>query len=203
MKTAVLPFLLVLFALSAFAEKIAPVTGTYKDALRKAGQAGKPLLLEFYRDDRIDCKRLEAMFEAIPDTMAKFTYYRVNGDARPELVQQFQVFYYPTVLFLKPDGAEIHRQRGIHTTVEGQKNFLGQVLDKAGPIAVAQKPRKMPEAQRPALEAAASNELKTATSYLSLGRTNQAVRALKQLLTKYPETEAAEKAREWLEENEK
>jgi TolA-binding protein len=43
------------------------------------------------------------------------------------------------------------------------------------------------------------NELKSAQSYLDVGRTNEAVRVWRSVVSKYPETEAAEMAQERLE----
>src|SRR5206468_4216076 len=85
-------------------EKGGSVTGTYKDALRKAGEAGKPVMLKFYSKDQNDCKRLEATFAEIPETTQKFVSYEINFDTNKALVEQFHVEDTPTIVFLKPDG---------------------------------------------------------------------------------------------------
>jgi thiol-disulfide isomerase/thioredoxin len=185
--------------LSAFGgEKIASVGGTYKDALRKAGEAGKPVMLEFWRDGLVDCQRQWAQMEEISETVNRFVYYRVNGPKNKPLAQQFDVTDYPTLIFLKLDGSEIYRQHGIHTRAGQLRGTLEKVLREAGPIAKAQKPKTIPKEQKTSSEITAMNELKSAQSYLDVGRTNEAVRVWKSVVSRYPGTEAAEMAQERL-----
>jgi thioredoxin-like negative regulator of GroEL len=118
-------------------EKVGPVSGTYKDALRKAGEAGKPLMLFFWHDSYVDCKREWAQMEEIPETMRKFVLYRINGEQNPALAKQFDIPIFPSLIFLKPNGEEFHRQTSIYETAEGLRNELQRVLEKGGPIAKA------------------------------------------------------------------
>src|SRR5438128_182183 len=106
-------------------------TGTYKDALRKAGEAGKPVMFKFYHRDQADWKRLEADLAQMPETVKKFVVYFVDAETNQSLVQQYGVHEYPTLLFVKPDGTEITRQHGMHTRMEYQREYLEKVLQDA------------------------------------------------------------------------
>src|ERR1043166_2402006 len=44
-------------------EKVKTITGSYKQALRKAGEAGKPLMIDFYTDWCGWCKKLDTQLE--------------------------------------------------------------------------------------------------------------------------------------------
>jgi len=181
--------------------------GTYKDALRKAAEAGKPVMFKFYHRDQTDWKRLEADLAQMPETVKKFVVYVVDAEQNQALVQQYNVHEYPALVFVKPDGTEITRQHGLHTRVEYQQQFLEKVLVDAGPIAKAQKARHAPSdstvkgaAERQAFETAASNDLKMALNKFNLGRKTEALKAFKQIIAKYPGTQAAEQAQEKLDE---
>jgi thioredoxin-like negative regulator of GroEL len=116
-------------------EKVGTVSGTYKDALRKAGEAGKPLMLFFWHDSYVDCKRDWAQMEEILETMRKFVLYRINGEQNAPLVKQFGIIIFPTLVFLKPDATEVIRQTTIVQDSDQLRNGLNGYLDKAGPIA--------------------------------------------------------------------
>lgn len=187
------------------AERVKPVTGSYKQAMRKAGEAGKLLMIDFYTDWCGYCKKMNKQVDEISETVNKFAYYRVNAEQDRKLTQEFGVHGYPTVVFVKPDGTELHRWSGAYPTTDQFKRALEAVLEKAGPI----KPQESPDAKKSAAtnpaaksaaETAAANELKTAQTYLNVGRKNDAVRALKQIIAKYPGTEAAATAKEKLDE---
>jgi thioredoxin-like negative regulator of GroEL len=189
------------------AEKVGPVSGSLKDALRKAGEAGKPLMIEFWRDGLADCQRQWEQMEEFPDVMNRFIYFRVNGPQNKPLAQQFGVIHYPTLIFLKPDGSEIYRQHGIHTRPGQLRSTLERVLAQAGPIAKSQKRPEPPSdktpkgaAERQAYEAAAANDMKAAMNKLSVGRKAEAIKAFKQIVARYPGSQAAEQAQEHLDE---
>jgi thiol-disulfide isomerase/thioredoxin len=201
-------FLAVVALDAAFgAGKIAPFSGSLKDALRKAGEAGKPLLLEFWRDGLVDCARQWAQMEEIPDAMKKFVYYRVNGPQNKPLAEQFGVTKYPTLIVLRPDGSEVHRQSGIHTRSGQLRGSLERALQEAGPIARAQKARQPPSdqsakgaAERQAYETAAANALQAAMNQWRVGRKQEAIKGFEQVIAKYPGSKAAEQAQEQLDE---
>jgi thioredoxin-like negative regulator of GroEL len=188
-----------------FAERVKPVTGSYKQALRKAGEQGKPLLVDFYTDWCGYCKKLDKQIEEIAGTVNKFAYYKVNAEQNRALAKEFGVRGYPTVVIVKPDGSEVHRWSGCPQSADALRQRLEGVLDKAGPIEATVPPAKPAGAgaamagKSPA-ETAAANELKTAEMYLKVGRQTDGIRALRQLTTKYPGTEAANAAQEKLDE---
>ena len=196
---------LVLFvALPGFgSERIKPVTGSYKQVLRKAGEQGKPVMIDFYTDWCGWCKKMDSVIEQVPDTMAKFAYYRVNAEQEKALAQQFQVRGYPTFVFVKPDGTEFHRWSGAYRNADDLKHALEGVLQKAGkiepqPAETAAKPAASAGVDKSSIETAAANELKTAQLYIDVGRKTDAARALKQVIAKYPGTDAAAQAKEKL-----
>jgi hypothetical protein len=68
-------------------DPITPSSGTYKDALRKAGEAGKPVILELYHRSYVDCQRQHDQMAEIPETMKKFVIYRVDGEQNAALAR--------------------------------------------------------------------------------------------------------------------
>jgi thiol-disulfide isomerase/thioredoxin len=189
------------------ADKVAPVSGSLKDALRKAGEAGKPVLLEFWRNGLVDCLRQWAQMEEIPDAMSKFVYYRVNGPQNKPLAEQFGVTKYPTLIVLRPDGSEAHRQSGIQTRSGQLRGSLERALQEAGPIARAQKARQPPSdatakgaAERQAYETAAANAVQAAMNQWRVGRKQEAIKGFEQVIAKYTGSKAAEQAQEQLDE---
>ncbi len=108
------------------------VNGSYEDALRKAAKDGKPLMIDFYTDWCGWCKKMDALMEQAPEEMSKFTYYRVNAEKDRALAKKFQVTGFPTIVFVKPDGAEFHRWRGAYRSLDALKKGMSEVLQKAG-----------------------------------------------------------------------
>jgi len=186
-------------------ERVKPITGSYKQAVRKAGESGKLLMIDFYTDWCGYCKKMDKQIEEIPDTVNKFAYYKVNAEQDRALAKQFKVRGYPTVVIVKPDGSEFHRWSGAYKTSADFKRALEGILEKAGPVAKtesdgATKTASSSPAAKSANETAAANELKTAQTYLNVNRKADAAKVLKQIVAKYPDTEAAATARGKLDE---
>jgi len=87
----------------------------YESAVARAQEDGKPLMVDVGAEWCSSCKRLDETVFARADVAAAaeaFVPVRVDGDARRDLVADFDVTGYPTVIFLAPDGDELGRVRG-------------------------------------------------------------------------------------------
>ena len=87
----------------------------YDSAIARARQEGRPLMVDIGAEYCSACKRLDESVFARADVTAAaqaFVPVRVDGEARRDLVADFQVTGYPTVVFLAPDGNELGRVRG-------------------------------------------------------------------------------------------
>lgn len=87
----------------------------YEAAIARAGEEGKPLMVDVGAEWCSACDRLdETVFSRtdVAEAAEAFVPVRVDGDARGDLVASFQVTGYPTIIFLAPDGSELGRVRG-------------------------------------------------------------------------------------------
>lgn len=87
----------------------------YESAVARAQQEGNPLMVDVGAEWCSACDRLDETVFARADVTAAaqaFVPVRVDGDARGDLVADFDVTGYPTVIFLAPDGDELGRVRG-------------------------------------------------------------------------------------------
>lgn len=116
----------------ATAKKEAPKTITWNTAmdagLADAGKSGRPVLLDLYTDWCEWCKALDETTYTDPQFIEfskRFTCVRVNAEVDTVTAARYRVRSYPTVLLLKPDGAEIDRVVGYYRAPE----FMGQVED--------------------------------------------------------------------------
>ena len=179
----------------------AEVANTYSAALRSAGQLGKPVLIDFYADWCRHCKEMDRVVNQIPDAMAHFVYLRVNAERDVPLAKKFGVKSYPTVVCLKPDGSEFHRWSGAYQTPQDMTAVLNYVLQKAGPTELLKAPA-VTVAEDPAPPAPpdppADVELKRAMKAYSLGRDREAGKMFRHIVDTYPDTSAAQQAREKL-----
>jgi thioredoxin-like negative regulator of GroEL len=193
-------------AVGVFGGNVSSYSGPYKGALRKAGEVGKPVMIDFYTDWCGWCKFMDKQIWEIPGTMEKFVYYRVNAERDTALAKQFKVTGYPTIVFVKPDGSEFHRWAGAYRTTAQLKEVLENVAKKADdlkPHSPQPKTESAPAstaatAQNSVAETAAAAELRTAQMDYSLGRDADAVKGFRQIIEKYPGTRAATQAQEKL-----
>lgn len=84
----------------------------FEEGMAVAGQAKKPVMMDFSTSWCVWCKKLEAdvfsQSEAIK-LSDQFVCIRVDGDARRDLVQRYRVDGYPTIVFLNRGGQPVHR----------------------------------------------------------------------------------------------
>lgn len=191
---------------TAVGAAVSSYQGPYKGALRKGGEVGKPVMIDFYTDWCGWCKVLDKHVSEIPSTMEKFVYYRVNAERDVALAKQFKVTGYPTIVFVKPDGSEFHRWSGTPKTSSALKERLEDIAKKAGDIKPQSPEAKPPSSsnagaatsQNSVAETAAAAALRTAQMSYSMGRDADAVKAFRQIIEKYPDTRAAAQAQEKL-----
>ena len=105
-----------LIAMSAETESKVNWLYDYDQALARARDENKPILVDFYTDWCGWCKRLDAETYGNETVAAllneSFICLKVDAEEHVDLVEEYDVFGYPTVLFLSPDGEEIGRIAG-------------------------------------------------------------------------------------------
>lgn len=93
----------------------------------KVLQSDKPVLLDFYSDTCIPCKRLAGPLGDVEDEYEDKIYvYKVNVNYDEKLAGQYQVMSAPTLIFLK-DGEEKSRLTGAVGKEEIVKLFEGNL----------------------------------------------------------------------------
>lgn len=104
------------------------------EALKLAKTTNRLVMVDFYTDWCTFCKRLEAeVFSSkeFQDMHKRFVFVKVDGDRNRELVERFKVSGYPTNIFLRPDGTQVHEIVGYVP----KDRFLSEMqaaLSKAG-----------------------------------------------------------------------
>ena len=106
-----------LFSFSAFAQNISFFEGSFENAQAQAKQENKFLMLDFYEPG---CEVCTYMFETVlkdPAVVAYFNdhYVTYKVDAihtQPSLVEAYQAYDFPTLIFFAPDEEEIVRYEG-------------------------------------------------------------------------------------------
>lgn len=99
--------------------------GSFDQVMATAGKAGKPVMIDFYATWCGPCKLLDKKTYVDPAVTAfsnKFVNMKVDCEKGEgvELAKRFKIMNYPTIVFLKSDGAEIDR----HIGYLGPKDFL-------------------------------------------------------------------------------
>lgn len=82
------------------------------DFEEKVLKAAKPVLVDFYSDSCIPCKRMSGVLGDIEDEYGeRLDVVKVNVNFEPELAEEYRVMSAPTLLLIK-DGTEVARKRG-------------------------------------------------------------------------------------------
>jgi thioredoxin 1 len=88
---------------------VGPEQDGYRPSPVRNPPAPQPLLLDFYTDDCVPCRKMEPTIQALEK--AGYQVERIDAKARPDLVSQFRIKYVPTLVLLL-DGEEAQRRVG-------------------------------------------------------------------------------------------
>ena len=93
----------------------------------KVKQAEGLVLLEFYSDSCIPCKRMSPILSEIEEEYAgRFSVYKVNVNFEEKLAEEYQVMSSPTLILFR-SGKVLDRKSGIQ-----KKDELTRWLDEKG-----------------------------------------------------------------------
>ena len=87
----------------------------FGQALEEARRSGKPLLVFFETDECLYCHQmLEETFhdEQVIRLAENFVCLRIEAGDAPEICKDFHIEAFPTVQFITPEGAHLHRVLG-------------------------------------------------------------------------------------------
>jgi len=102
----------------------------YAAAKKEAAETGRPLVLKFSTDWCGPCRKLEATTlrdaKVVVALNERFIPVKLDGDKEADLMAEFKVTGFPTVLVVTPEGKVVGRTSGFRTVAE-----LTAVLDKA------------------------------------------------------------------------
>ena len=95
---------------------------------REVKQYEGTVLLEFYSDSCIPCKRMSPILAQLEEenSQLKVAKYNVNTDAK--IAEEYEILASPTILFFK-NGEEKERKRGIAKKSELEE-IIKEVLQK-------------------------------------------------------------------------
>lgn len=86
----------------------------------------KPVLLEFYSDSCIPCKRMSPVLAELEEEYTELKVAKLNINFGAESAQEYNVMSSPTFLFFK-NGKEFDRLRGVVKKAELEK-IINEVL---------------------------------------------------------------------------
>lgn len=157
---------------------------TYEAALAAAKASGKPVMADFYTDWCGFCKRMDREVlsqAAIIKTLAGFEVVKVDGEARADLVDRYEVRGYPTFLFVDAEGRELYRAPGYAPVAP-----FGVTLRRALAVAKAAPERARLEAKWDAGEATGEDLARLSFLRLQAGRPQSAAEAAEEALVALP-----------------
>lgn len=88
------------------------------DFEEKVLKSNLPVIVDFYSDSCIACKKLAPVLEDVEDDYeGKLYVYKVNTNFDKELAKKYQIAANPTLLFVK-NAEVLDRKTGAHTLAE-------------------------------------------------------------------------------------
>lgn len=94
----------------------------YSDGLQEGKDQEKPILIDLYADWCGPCQQMETdtyINPAVIDMiLEEFIPVKINTDTQPSLASQYSVQYIPTIVYLTPNGTEVHRTVGYRSAVQ-------------------------------------------------------------------------------------
>ena len=95
----------------------------------KVLKSSLPVLIDFYSDSCVPCKKMSPVIGAIADEQTeKLNVYKVNTNFDSELAEKYSVMSVPTIVLFK-DGEEIARKSGAEKKAVLEE-WITQSLDK-------------------------------------------------------------------------
>jgi thiol:disulfide interchange protein len=100
---------------------------SFAEAQQQAKADGKLVMVDFYTDWCGYCEKLDATTwkdgKVRQWLREHVVAVKIDAERQEKLAAKYEVDSYPTILFLKPDGSEVHRVDGYVTA----KEFLAEV----------------------------------------------------------------------------
>lgn len=87
----------------------------YEEAMDRARDKNLPVMIDFYTDWCSWCKTLDNTTYAdatVGNKAKQFVSLKIDADGQRALAARYKVGAFPTILFIGPDGVEIHRVVG-------------------------------------------------------------------------------------------
>ncbi len=80
---------------------MAVITITTENFESEVMQADKPVIIDFWADWCVPCKRLSPAVEELSNQVSEVKLCKVNIDEQPELATRFQIMSIPTLISFK------------------------------------------------------------------------------------------------------
>ena len=99
---------------------------SYEEAMDKARDKNRPVMIDFYTDWCSWCKTLDNTTYSdatVGKKAERFVSLKIDADDQRPLAARYKVSAFPTILFIDPDGKELHRVVGFRPPVDFLKEM--------------------------------------------------------------------------------
>lgn len=127
----------------------------YEQAVQAAQQQGRPIFVDFSTSWCSVCKQMDRTTLSDPVVIGRldnFVKVKVDGDARPDLVNAFAVEAYPTFIHLDANGRVVEKREGFMRVQEmsGTLDRTWQAVSSSMALAQANNQQNSPPGEQPA-----------------------------------------------------